>query len=122
LKDSWSEAVALAMKAKYGNGWEREFQSYVSPSRILEWEEERKRLDEKIESLRIELREVGSRNIAAELALSAALQRTEKLEGALKQCVDVMPRIGRSPVRNLDEIISYAAALLTEAPQQGGSK
>jgi hypothetical protein len=122
LKDSWSEAVELAKKATPGewklDGWNNVFGdggkviataypdanaafiAHVSPSRILEWEEERKQ---------------------RESQLSAALQRIEKLQREMSPLV-VLLRAKCSDAEWVEMCKSCAAALLTEAPQQGGSK
>jgi hypothetical protein len=135
------------MKAKYGNGWEQEFQSYVSPSRILEWDEERKRLERDLDGTRETLMQQQSamidagmglvdgpngriefRNVRAEAAesqLSAALQRIAERDEALRDAQPWIDKAGTVSFPDLDKKLQLQArirALLTEAPEQGGSK
>jgi hypothetical protein len=168
LKDSWSEAVEKFYDDYEGD---RDFESrcdvcefavafaaHVSPSRILELEEERKRLErddwqedarretcnrdywrDRYHTAMVDLNSTISRAQTAESQLSAALQRIEsykQMSASLKRAVKLL--IGRAnniPWNEVDdaEVIAYmaeaeklkptnAAALLTEAPQQGGSK
>jgi hypothetical protein len=127
LKDSWSEAVELAKKAATQGEWQRrsvavtkagrgemvcecldksdaEYIAHVSPSRILKWEEERKRLEQqrddwqedarretcnrdywrdRYHTAMVDLNSTISRAETAESQLSAALQRNERYKGFL---------------------------------------
>jgi predicted DsbA family dithiol-disulfide isomerase len=131
------------MKAKYGNSWEQEFQSYVSPSRVLEWEEERKRLREAVWALYMSAYWHADRPVdeaklwtnvrdaagispgqtgailgpdRSESQLSAALQRIEKLQCEMSPLV-VLLRAKCSDAEWVEMCKSYAAALRTEAPR-----
>jgi hypothetical protein len=137
LKDSWSEApkdwlkreqfpdAAIDVRTSDNGAFETyrlsEILSLYAEHSTHVWGEERKRLEAEIAVLR---QTESHKLFKAESQLSAALQRNERYKSVLKKFMfafKIAKAVGGEKFNyEQGSILAEAAALLTEAPQQGG--